>query len=87
LHQVTGKDSRRQHPNSKSELAPPAGATIQFVATKDPETVRSNEIGNLERARAVRREATMALTMSERLARVHALCKQMNAVKGAAVAR
>jgi hypothetical protein len=44
-------------------------------------------IGDFRRARGVRREAALALTMSERLARMHALCKQMSAIKGAASAR
>jgi hypothetical protein len=53
------------------------------MATK----VRSGDIGDFKQAHAVRREATLALSMSERLARMHALCKQMSAVKGAASAR
>jgi hypothetical protein len=57
------------------------------VSVKDPETVRSEDIGDFARGRAVRREAALALSMSERLARVHVLCKQMSAVKGAASAR
>lgn len=44
----------------------------------------SGDIGDFDRAAAVRREADLSLSMSERLARVHALCKQMNAIKGAA---
>lgn len=44
-------------------------------------------IGDFERARARRREAALALSMNERLARMHALCKQMGAIKGAASAR
>lgn len=39
----------------------------------------------LARARALRLEADRKATMSERLARVHSLCKQMSAIKGAAV--
>lgn len=42
------------------------------------------DIGDLGRARAVRLEADRKAPMSERLARVHALCKQMSAIKGAA---
>jgi hypothetical protein len=42
---------------------------------------------DLDRVRAVRREADLRATMSERLARVHALSKQMSAIKGAARAR
>jgi hypothetical protein len=45
------------------------------------------DIGELARARAIRLEADRLLPMSERLARVHALCKQMSAIKGAAVTR
>ncbi len=41
----------------------------------------------LDRARAVRRETDLQASMSERLARLHVLCKQMNAIKGAARAR
>ena len=54
------------------------------MATKGLNKARSEDIGDFNRARAVRHEAALALTMSERLARVHALCKQMSAVKGAA---
>lgn len=39
----------------------------------------------LAKARALRLEADRRATMSERLARVHSLCKQMSAIKGAAV--
>lgn len=41
----------------------------------------------LDQVRALRREADLRATMSERLARVHLLCKQMSAIKGAARAR
>ena len=44
----------------------------------------SREIGDLDRASAARRKASWALPMNERLARVHALSKQMSAIKGAA---
>jgi hypothetical protein len=57
------------------------------MARKESDRARSEDIGDFRGARAVRREAALALTMSERLARVHALCKQMSAVKGAASAR
>jgi hypothetical protein len=43
-------------------------------------------IGNMQRARMVRLEANRLASMSERLARLHALCKQMSAIKGAASA-
>jgi hypothetical protein len=48
---------------------------------------KRGDIGNLKRAKAVRLEADRALPMSERLARVHTLSKQMTAIKGAARAR
>jgi hypothetical protein len=44
----------------------------------------NGDIGELERARAIRLEADRHAPMSERLARVHALCKQLSAIKGAA---
>lgn len=47
----------------------------------------SGKAQELDRARAVRREAELRVTMSERLARMHVLCKQMSAIKGAARAR
>jgi hypothetical protein len=47
----------------------------------------SGDIEELDRARDLRREADMRTTMSERLARLHVLCKQMSAIKGAARAR
>jgi hypothetical protein len=46
--------------------------------------------GNIDdqaRARVLRLEADRLASMSERLARVHALCRQMSAIKGAAKAR
>ena len=57
------------------------------MTAKKPGTVRVEDIGDFGHARAVRREAALALSMSERLARLHTLCKQMSAVKGAASAR
>ena len=47
----------------------------------------NGDIGDLVRAKAARLEADRNAPMSERLARVHALCKQMTAIKGAATAR
>ena len=44
-------------------------------------------IGELNKARAAGLGAARAASMSERLARVHALCKQMSAIKGAAGTR
>jgi hypothetical protein len=42
------------------------------------------EIGDPKRARAARLAADRSTSMSERLARLHALCRQMGAIKGAA---
>jgi hypothetical protein len=53
--------------------------------TRNPSDSRG--IDDLDRASSARREANWALPMSERLARVHSLCKQMSAIKGAAQAR
>jgi hypothetical protein len=47
----------------------------------------SGSVEEMQRARALRLEADRNAPMSERLARVHALCKQMSAIKGAARAR
>lgn len=44
----------------------------------------SGDIEELDHGRAIRREADLRATMSERLARLHVLCKQMSAIKGAA---
>jgi hypothetical protein len=43
-------------------------------------------IGDMQRARTARLEADRRGSMSERLGRLHALCKQMSAIKGAASA-
>jgi hypothetical protein len=47
----------------------------------------SRDIGDLDQAAMLRRKAVWNLTMSERLARMHELCRQMSAVKGAARVR
>jgi hypothetical protein len=47
-------------------------------------TSASRIIGDLDRVAIARREASWELPMSERLAQVHALSKQMSAIKGAA---
>lgn len=47
----------------------------------------TGSIDDLARARALRLEADRRAPMSERLARVHALCKQLSGIKGAAKAR
>lgn len=49
--------------------------------------MQSGDIGDFKRAREIRLQADRSAPMSERLARVHALCKQMSAIKGAARAR
>jgi hypothetical protein len=63
---------------------PGTGATMASVQREQAKPIPGEEIGDFELARAVRRTATLELTMSERLARLHALCKQMSAIKGAA---
>lgn len=50
------------------------------------DTAKTKGIEDLRQAKDRRLEAGRAATMSERLARVHALCKQMSAIKGAAKA-
>lgn len=58
------------------------------MSVKGQDKVRGAEdIGDFERADEVRREAALALSMSERLARMHALCKQLSVLKGAAASR
>ncbi len=47
----------------------------------------NDDIGDVKRAKEARLAADWSAPMSERLARVHALCKQMSAIKGAARAR
>jgi hypothetical protein len=47
----------------------------------------SRDIGDLDRAAKIRRRAAWDLSMSERLARMQELCRQMSAVKDAARAR
>jgi hypothetical protein len=51
-----------------------------------PET-RAHDIGNLTHARTARRKADLRASMSERLARLHTLCMQLGAIKGAAASR
>jgi hypothetical protein len=47
----------------------------------------SREIGDFDRAAVIRRQAAWNLSMSERLAQVHELSKQIGAINGAARAR
>jgi hypothetical protein len=49
--------------------------------------VLTGDVQELQRGRELRLEADRKASMSERLARVHALCKQMSALKGAASSR
>jgi hypothetical protein len=51
------------------------------------EKTLSGDTDELKRARAIRFEANRGAPMSERLARMHVLCKQMSAIKGAARTR
>jgi hypothetical protein len=44
-------------------------------------------IGDLNRASAARLDADRRASMSERLARLHALCQQLGAIKSAAAGR
>lgn len=44
----------------------------------------SGDIGELRLARELRLEADRKVPMSDRLARMHVLCKQMSAIKGTA---
>jgi hypothetical protein len=44
----------------------------------------SGDISELSLGRELRLEADRKASMSDRLARVHSLCKQMSAIKGAA---
>ena len=45
------------------------------------------DIGDLKLARSLRTDADRNASMSERLARVHTISKQMSAIKGAAAGR
>jgi hypothetical protein len=56
-------------------------------STQDPKATDNGDIGDFDHAANVRRQAAWDLSMSERLARVHQLCKQMNAIKGTAQGR
>jgi hypothetical protein len=47
----------------------------------------AHDIGDLKRAREVRLDADRNAPMSERLVRLHALCQQLGAIKGAAAER
>jgi|GEM_PF-4499968 len=62
------------------EIACLAGITLPNMAK---ETL-SGDVEELKRARALRLSADRKIPMNERLARVHALCKQMSMLKGAA---
>jgi hypothetical protein len=47
----------------------------------------AQDIGDLKRAREVRLAADRRAPMSERLARLQTLCRQLGAIKGAAAGR
>ncbi|HMJ71901.1 MAG TPA: hypothetical protein VK471_00905 [Solirubrobacterales bacterium] len=47
---------------------------------------QANDIGNLKAAHAARLKESRGALMSERLTRLHELCKQMSAIKGSAAA-
>jgi hypothetical protein len=49
-------------------------------------TTLKNEIGDMAAARAERLKASHSAPMTERLARLHRLCKQMSAIKSSAAA-
>jgi hypothetical protein len=60
---------------------------VSTAASHHPQNApESRNIGDLQRAAGARREAAWRLTMSERLALLNNLCKQMSAIKGAAQA-
>ncbi len=59
---------------------PKPAATLADMAAR----LLNGDISELARGRAIRLEAGRRAPMSERLARVHILCKQMSAIKGAA---
>lgn len=50
-------------------------------------SVSAHGIGDMRRGRLARLDADRRTSMSERLARMHALCKQMSAIKGSATSR
>jgi hypothetical protein len=54
------------------------------VKANNEKTPHSGGIGDLSAAAAARRRADRELAMSERLARVHVLSKQIGTIKGAA---
>lgn len=56
------------------------GITLSAMAEK----ALTGDIEELQQANDLRRAADHKASMSERLARVNALCKQMSALKGAA---
>jgi hypothetical protein len=47
----------------------------------------AQDIGDLKHAREARLAADRRVSMSERLARLHTLCRQLGAIKGAATGR
>ena len=67
------------------ELRGEASGQARLLAVSEKK--RSDEIGDLKRGRAARLDPARRSSMSERLARLHVLCKQLSAIKGAATAR
>lgn len=57
------------------------------MTNPDTSPSRGTPETDLARAPRARREADWAMTMSERLARLHELCKQIGALKGSARSR
>jgi len=70
-------------PSQKALTVTVATTTLEPMATK----ALGGDVSELKRARALRLEADRNAPMSERLARVHALSKQLSAIKGAAKAQ
>lgn len=54
------------------------------IVTYRVDTPKDTRVDELDRAARVRRAADLRLSMSERLARVHALTKQLSAIRGRA---
>lgn len=59
-------------------------ATILRIKVGNESPQPDHAIGDFDAAAAVRRRKFQALPMSERLARMHALNKQLSAIKGVA---
>lgn len=77
------EEGAHSHSHLVRRVGEAVGARLSRMAAK----ALSGDIGELRRARALRLEADRSAPMSERLARVNALCKQLSAIKGAAKSR